>query len=120
MPRSSRLYLTDIQTAIARIQLLMQALGETAFKRGDVQTDGVLFNLMTIGEAAKNIPQDSRELMPEIEWAEIARFRDFVAHHYFSLDMNKVWDIVQTDLPELSQQVEHLLALLKDTNDGEK
>lgn len=97
MPRSYKLYLADIQTAIARIRALMQTLDEAAFKKGDVQTDGILFNLMTIGEAAKNIPQEIRDLMPEIDWSEIGRFRDFVAHHYFSLNMNKVWDIVQTD-----------------------
>ena len=112
MPRSHRLYLIDIQTAIARVDLLMQDIDEASFKRGDVQTDGILFNLVTIGEAAKNIPAEIRNLMPEIEWSEVGRFRDFVVHHYFNLDMNKVWEIVQTDLTELNQQIETLLALL--------
>ncbi|MFQ3648208.1 MAG: HepT-like ribonuclease domain-containing protein [Anaerolineae bacterium] len=118
MPRSHKLYLTDIQTAIARIHALMQTLDEAAFKQRDVQTDGILFNLMTIGEAAKNIPPDIRALMPDIEWNEIGRFRDFIAHHYFNLDMRKVWQIVQTDLPELNQQIATLLELLKDKDHG--
>lgn len=120
MPRSPKLYLTDIQTAIARIGALMQTLDEAAFKRGEIQTDGILFNLMTIGEAAKNIPPWVRALQPEIDWSEIGRFRDFVVHHYFHLDMNKVWQIVQTDLPELSQQMTVLLTLLKDEEDGKE
>ncbi|MCI0662716.1 MAG: DUF86 domain-containing protein [Acidobacteria bacterium] len=120
MPRSYKLYLADIQNAISRIQRLMEALDETSFKAGDLQTDGILFNLMTIGEAAKNIPPDIRALMPEINWSEVGRFRDFVVHHYFGLDMSKVWDIVQTDLPELSQQTEKLMKLLKEREDGEE
>jgi len=120
MPRAYRLYLADIQTAITRIGSLMQHLDEAAFKKGDIQTDGILFNLMTIGEAAKNIPQEIRELLPEIDWIAIGRFRDLVVHHYFGLDMSKVWDIVQTDLPELRGQIEKLLELLKDADDGKE
>jgi uncharacterized protein with HEPN domain len=118
MPRSHRLYLTDIQTALSRINHLMQDLDESTFKAGAVQVDGVLFNLMTIGEAAKNIPQEIRDKMPEIDWGQIGRFRDFVVHHYFSIDLDNVWDIVQTDLPELAQQIEKLLVLLEGDING--
>ena len=117
MSRSYRLYLTDIQRAIERINVIMSTLDETAFRNGVILTDGILFNLMTIGEAAKNIPQHIRDLMPEIDWSEIGKFRDLVAHHYFGLNMNKVWEIVQTDLPELADQIESLMALIKDIDE---
>jgi uncharacterized protein with HEPN domain len=120
MPRSHRLYLLDIQTALRRIDTILRDLDEASFKAGVPQTDGILFNLMTIGEAAKQIPQAIREQSPEIDWSGIGRFRDVVVHHYFSLDMEKVWEIVQTDLPPLRQQVEALLLNLKDDDDGEK
>ncbi len=114
MPRLVRLYLKDILTAIERIQLLMASLDELAFKAGALETDGIMFNLMTIGEAAKNIPTDVRDLMADIQWTDIARFRDFVVHHYFGLDMNRVWSIVTVDLPTLKQQVETLLPKVED------
>jgi uncharacterized protein with HEPN domain len=114
MPRSHRLYLEDIQTAIARIERLMQRLDESSFRARAEETDGILFNLVTIGEAAKNIPPEIQDLMPEIDWSQSARFRDFVVHHYFSIDMHKVWEIVHTDLPELKGQVEQLLTLLEE------
>ena len=109
MPRSLRLYLSDILQAITRIHALMEELDESQFKAGVPQTDGILFNLMTIGEAAKNIPQEFREQTPDINWSDIGRFRDFGVHHYFSLNMARVWDIVHTDLPELQQAVVSLL-----------
>ncbi len=109
MPRSTKLYLRDIHIALTRIDGLMQGLDETAFKSGTLAVDGILFNLMTIGEAAKHIPPDVRALSPEITWREIGRFRDFVVHHYFSLDMNEIWDIVHVDLPPLKVAVEKLL-----------
>jgi uncharacterized protein with HEPN domain len=90
----------------------MRSLDAVVFKAGALETDGVLFNLMTIGEAAKNVPQDVRELMPEIDWGDIGRFRDFVVHHYFGIDLDKVWIIVTNDLPILKQQIEILLPRL--------
>ncbi len=116
MPRIYRLYLEDILRAIARIHGLMQELNETQFKAGALQADGVLFNLMTIGEAAKNIPQELRDLTPEISWSDIGRFRDFVVHRYFGLDMGKVLDIVQTDLPPLKAAIEKLLEEIEENS----
>lgn len=120
MPRSYRLYLSHIQRAIQRINALIEPLDEATFRSGALPTDGVLFNLMTIGEATKNIPQTIRDLAPEVRWPEIARFRDFAIHHYFSLDMEQVWKIVKADLPVLEQQIISLLANIGDPENGEK
>jgi uncharacterized protein with HEPN domain len=109
MPRSVRLYLNDILKAIQRINDYVGDITAEAFRADELRTDGILFNLMTIGEAAKHIPPDIRALSPEITWREIGRFRDFVVHHYFSLDMNEIWDIVHVDLPPLKVAVEKLL-----------
>jgi uncharacterized protein with HEPN domain len=73
MPRSYRLYLKDIQWAIKRIQTVIQPLDETTRNTDDTHLESVLFNLITIGEAAKNIPTDIRALTPEIDWSEIGR-----------------------------------------------
>jgi uncharacterized protein with HEPN domain len=112
MPRSYRLYLKDIQWAIKRIQTVIQPLDETTRNTDDTHLESVLFNLITIGEAAKNIPTDIRALTPEIDWSEIGRFRDFLVHHYFGIERDRIWKIIQTDLPELSQNIEKLLDLL--------
>jgi uncharacterized protein with HEPN domain len=106
MPRSYRLYLKDIQWAIKRIQTVIQPLDETTRNTDDTHLESVLFNLITIGEAAKNIPTDIRALTPEIDWSEIGRF------HYFGIERDRIWKIIQTDLPELSQNIEKLLDLL--------
>ncbi|NWG17555.1 MAG: nucleotidyltransferase [Chloroflexi bacterium] len=54
MPRDYELYVRDILRAIGSINLLLQEIDESAFKSGDIRVDGILFNLMTIGEAVKN------------------------------------------------------------------
>ena len=54
-----------------------------------------------IGEAAKNIPDEVRGRHPEIEWQRIGRARDVMAHHYFGLEDETLWEIVQLHVPEL-------------------
>lgn len=118
MPRDFKLYLQDILKAIERIDASVKGLDQTQFEQNAEKMDSVLFNLMTIGEAAKQIPQEIRDLQADVSWSAIGRFRDFVVHHYFSLDIDKVWDIVATDIPELKPQIQQLLRELSNDDNA--
>lgn len=112
MSRTYKLYLQDILTAISRIEQLHIHMTEADFKANDLRVDGILFNLITIGEAIKNIPEEIRSQHPTTRWKEISRFRDRLVHHYFSLDFNIIWEIVTLHLPVLKTEVESLLSSL--------
>lgn len=56
MSRDYKLYLQDIDRAIQKIENYVAGVDKDAFKRNEMLIDSVVFNLMTIGEAAKNIP----------------------------------------------------------------
>lgn len=71
--------------------------------------DGILFNLQIIGEAVKKLPQELRLRYPDVPWREIAGLRDFVAHAYFALDLNILWDAIQRDVPALLTRVREIL-----------
>ena len=62
-----------------------------------------------IGEAAKTVPDSIRNQQPDLPWRQMGRFRDVVVHHYFDLDLDLVWDIIQTKLEPLAQQIRHIL-----------
>jgi len=48
--------------------------------------DAVLWNLLVLGEAAKQVPAHIRLEHSAIEWRKISGFRDVLAHGYFGLD----------------------------------
>ena len=73
-------------------------------------------NLEIIGEAAKQIPSEVREQYPTIPWRRISGFRDVAIHHYFGIDYDVVWDIVDSEVPVLLQ----LLREVKEIQDGGK
>ena len=109
MSRDYELYLRDILQATERIERYIANVDKDTFKTDDLRVDGVLFNLMTVGEAVKNIPDELRERHPDVRWRDIARFRDRVVHHYFGLDLDIVWEIAAVHLPPLQEFVEQLL-----------
>ena len=69
-------------------------------------------NLEIIG-AAKHLPVEAKALMPDVDWAKAAAFRDVIAHGYFGLDLHIIWDVVQTKIPAIKQSTERALKELK-------
>jgi len=41
----------------------------------------------------------------KIDWNRIKDFRNLVAHDYFGIDAEEVWQIIKKDLPKLEKEV---------------
>jgi len=80
-----------------------------AFLQDARTIDAVVRNLEVIGEASKQVPTDLRERAPEIEWRKMAGMRDVIAHAYFEVDLEIVWDAFTTKLGPLEAAVRRLL-----------
>jgi uncharacterized protein with HEPN domain len=84
--RDVRLYLEDILSACEKIARFTSGMTQEAFVADERTHDAVLRNLEVLGEAAKRLPEATRQQMPEVPWRAISGLRDFVAHVYFALD----------------------------------
>jgi uncharacterized protein with HEPN domain len=62
-----------------------------------------------IGEAATRISQPLKEKYAAIPWRSICGFRNFIAHEYFSLDSDVIWQTVTVDVPSLEEQISKIL-----------
>ncbi len=111
MSRDEQERLRDIRDAITAIREHLANAGErSADKENPLLHDALLFQFVVIGEAVKHLASETREAAPEIPWADIAGLRDLIAHEYFRIDIHRVIEIVDHDLPALEQAVDRLLA----------
>lgn len=74
--------------------------------RDDLDTDEMLrFALVKlieiVGEAAKQVSDETCRRYPAVAWAEAARMRDRLVHHYFDINLDILWSTVSEDLPNL-------------------
>ncbi|WP_017293087.1 HepT-like ribonuclease domain-containing protein [Geminocystis herdmanii] len=109
MSRSLALYLTDIITSIDKIKKYTLNLSYDQLLEDEKTLESIIYNLMIIGEATKKIPPEIRIKYKQIEWQKIAGLRDFIAHVYFSININIVWNIVQTKLDDLRICIQEIL-----------
>ena len=105
MPRDFEVYLEDIRLAIGKIQSYTVGLTRDAFDQDDRTIDAVIRNLQIIGEAAKMVPESVRANYPAVAWKKIAGLRDILAHQYFEVDLDIIWDVLQNKLLELEREL---------------
>ena len=103
MSRNLTLYFDDILSSIDKIQRYTAGMTRETFVADDRTFDAVARNLQIIGEAVKNIPTEMRDQYSQIEWRKIAGLRDILAHTYFAVEDEIIWDIVQTKLADLRE-----------------
>jgi uncharacterized protein with HEPN domain len=106
--RNSKLYIADILLAIKKIKKYTADLTLGKLKKNDLVIDAVVRNLEIIGEAAKNISVAIVEKNKNIEWKKISGLRNILAHEYFGVDVEIVWDIIKNKLPELEKEIKSL------------
>jgi uncharacterized protein with HEPN domain len=67
--------------------------------------------LEIIGEAARSISSECREIHSEVPWKKMIGMRDRLIHGYFDINLDIVWETVTEDLPPLIVQIESILKL---------
>lgn len=105
MSRDWRLYLEDILDSCAKIRIYTHEMSKEDLLRDHKTYDAVVRNLEIIGEAAKNLPEHIRNDISLVEWRRIAGMRDILAHAYFGIDDDILWDVIQNKVPELEKAV---------------
>ena len=100
--------MADILDAIIRIQNYTKETSFESFLSDEKTKDAVVRNLEIIGEAVKSVTEETKEKETSIQWHDFARVRDKLIHHYFGVNFDIVWKIIQEDLPVLFDSIENI------------
>ena len=98
MRRSYKLYLEDILTYANKIQKYASNSYYEVLINDEMRVDAIIRNFEIIGEASSNIPQEVRDKYPFVEWRKISDFRNVLAHGYFGIDYEIMWEIIKNKL----------------------
>jgi uncharacterized protein with HEPN domain len=78
--------------------------GRAAFDADPALRDGILYQIVVLGEAAKAVVRADPSLVAELsgdEWSPLARMRDRLTHQYWATDREIVWLTATRDIPAL-------------------
>lgn len=98
----------DMLEAIQRIDKYA-GRGRQAFALDELIQTYIVHNLQILGEAAAKIPVDQQREYPELPWPKMVGMRNILVHNYFNIDLDIVWQVVETELPALQEKLTHIV-----------
>lgn len=100
--------LRDILDAINQIEKY-SVQGKDRFMEDELIQTWVIHHLMIIGEASRNISQETREKYADIPWVGTIDVRNIITHEYVRIDINIIWMIIEDNLPDFKKKIETIL-----------
>jgi uncharacterized protein with HEPN domain len=100
-----QLRLQYIQESLQRITQYT-AGGRPEFFRESIVQDAVLRRLETLADATHKLSDTLKARHPEVPWRVIYRFRNVAAHAYETIDLERVWEVIEHHLDALAAVVE--------------
>lgn len=71
--------------------------------------DAAMMNFVVIGEMVDKLSEDFKKNYSLVEWTKIKGFRNIVAHNYFGIDAEEVWQIIRNKIPNLKIEITSIL-----------
>ena len=71
-----------------------------------------MMNFIIIGEMVSKLSEEFIANNTDIDWFKVRGFRNIVAHNYFGIDAEEVWQIIKNDIPILQKAIKSILESL--------
>ena len=106
-PARDAAYVQDIVDSCKAIEAYSRGKTVDEFKTDAMLQDAIARRLFIIGEATKSLSEQFKAKLPGLDWKNIARLRDKLGHHYWAIEVEKIWEIVVDFVPALRSELEH-------------
>jgi len=114
--RDPAIWLGELAAALERIALHVADLDRDDFLTSSLVQDAVAYNFIIVGEAAGNVSESIRERHLEVPWKQMSGMRNILAHEYFRLSPEILWETATRDLPVVLPLVQDVLTAEWDQN----
>lgn len=111
--RPQLLYCQDILESGTAIQSYVQGITLDTFVQERMRYTAVIREFEIIGEAVGKLPMEVKAGYPDLPWQDIKDFRNLLAHEYFGVDLEIVWNTIHHDLPLLMNAVQEIVKGIK-------
>lgn len=109
MSRDALLYVADVVAAGEAILRYTDGVTFEAFAANDEKRAAVERQVFVIGEAAARLPDEWKQRRPGVPWRKIVGLRNLLAHGYWEIDAEELWDIARNKVPEFVSELRSLL-----------
>ena len=83
--------------------------GRNVFLRSGLIQDAVIRNLQTLAESSQRLSDAAKDEESSVPWKDMAGMRNILVHDYLGgVDIDTVWEVVDSRLPELEQALKRL------------
>ena len=107
--RSPKLLLEDILDSARKIIEYTLDITYDEFIADSKTIDAVVRNYEIIGEASNRLPETVKDQIDTVDWFRLRGFRNRIAHQYFGLDHEIIWQLKETHLKTLISEIESIL-----------
>ena len=104
-------YINHMRQAATDACSFVDSLSKNDFLDDKRTQQAVIMSLIIIGEAATKVMDGHPEFTqahPEVPWRSMRGMRNRIAHGYFDINLDVVWETMLTALPELLQKLSKL------------
>jgi len=104
-------YVERMLSAASHATSYINGMTKDAFLADPKTQDAVIMKLLVIGELAAHLLDEHPQFVanyPEIPWQKMKGMRNRMAHGYFELDLEIVWETVQSAIPDLQTRLRSL------------
>jgi uncharacterized protein with HEPN domain len=93
--------LRDMALAARRVLRYVKNVDQQDFDQDLEKQDSIIYRILILGEASKHISVEFQEKHQDIPWRQIAGMRNMLVHEYDQIDLEILWDVTQTSIPDL-------------------
>lgn len=108
--RRELLLLREMRDAADAVRDVIRDLPVQQLETDSLRRAALLWHFTVLGEAASQVPAQTKELYPDIAWRAATRLRNRIVHGYWDIDIEVLFATAIEDLPSMIDQLDRAIA----------